>query len=173
MDDSSLRSIARAASGNIAHELGMGYIARPTSGRSPAFSDVAHDGGRGLLRADRPDHAIARLEKSVANGALNGDPRCSPIGIAVASHPSWILARRAAAHPAKTRSASPVGPVFGRRSSLRRWFLRGDVVLWAACEERVLFSSGGVHSRPAVTYAASQIARLTVLGRCQRRGAQA
>ncbi len=100
---------------------------------------------------------LLRAEKSVANGALTVITLLA-IGIAVASTlRGYGPASRSA--PGETRSASPVGPVSPALSCVDGF--AGDVVL-AACE-RVLFGSAE-STAAAVTYAASQIARLTVLG---------
>jgi hypothetical protein len=100
---------------------------------------------------------LLRAEKSVANGALTVIALLA-IGIAVASTIRGVVpdARR---EPAEPHSSSRMSVAFPALSCIDD--LAGDAVL-TACE-RALFGSPE-SAAAAVSYAASQIARLTALG---------
>ncbi len=100
---------------------------------------------------------LLRADKSIANGALTVITLFA-IGIAVAA---TIRGYEPVSHarPAETRSASPAGPTLPALACIDGF--AGDPVL-TACE-KILFGSAE-STASAVSYAAAQIGRLTVLG---------
>jgi hypothetical protein len=100
---------------------------------------------------------LLRADKSVANGALTVITLVA-IGIAVAATIRGYETE-GRTRPAETRSAQPAGPTLPALACVDGY--AGDAVL-AACE-KVLFGSAE-STAAAVSYAAAQIGRLTVLG---------
>ena len=125
--------------------------------RSPDVSDVADAGGGGILRDHRADHAAARREI--------GRQRCADRHHAAGDryrggrHHARVRRRKAQSASAETRSPQPALAGLPALSCLDD--LAGEVVL-AACEKALFGSSESAAA--AVSYAASQITRLTAFG---------
>ena len=101
---------------------------------------------------------LLRAEKSVANGTLTVITLLA-IGVAGAATLRGFGPETAAAHPAKTRSPPPMTAALPALSCIDD--LAGDTVL-TACE-KALFGSAEA-TAAALSYAASQITRLTAFG---------
>ena len=144
-----------AALRDIAHELGLGYIARSTLAFA-GLSDVVDAGRGGILRVHRSGHAVASREIG-CQWRADGDHAAGDRRRRRRYHPR--IRPGGSGAPGETASVQTINVSLPALSCVDD--LAGETVL-AACEKSLFGSAESAAA--AVSYAASLITQLTASG---------